>query len=402
MANKYEELQLELQDTANVVKEVSQGKRIGYYKLRGLLGRGGFSEVKLGIHCLLEEKVAVKIMDKGKLGGPASLKMVKREMAIMERLSHPNIVTLFEMIETLDKFYCIMEYIGGGPLDSYITRKRVNGKSIITEDEARFFFIQILDAVTHMHFKGIYHRDLKNENILLIEEDKTIRVADFGISSQCSEDELLEEYSGTPPCMPPEVHQHVPYRAAAMDVWTLGVLLYHLVDGNFPFNGHNAKEVKTAIVALDYYMPPEFSTDLQNLLRDILVANPDKRISMEGIWTHPWMKGVDDRCQRDPYRSHNNVVKEKLLKLGVPEEEVVDVIEHGANRSPKDSFTGTFRILVQQLESEQVGKAANARGPRFSIAPRQYEEPEEEVPEKIILEKTESELRREKCCCTIL
>lgn len=366
MTNPYEKLQNELQDTSTIVKEVSEGKRIGYYKLRGVLGKGSFSEVKLGLHILLNEKVAVKVVEKGKHGCQTTLDMMRQEVSVMEKMSHPNIMSLFEVIETLDKFYCVMEYVEGGSLQDYIARKTKNGKSTIAEDSARFFVLQIAEAVQHMHNLGIYHRDLKNENILLA-SDKTIRIADFGIST-CNT-EILTDYCGTPPCMPPEIFKRIPYFGAPFDIWTLGVLMYQLVDGHMPFLARNFEALKTMVMNVEYKIPDTFSDELRDLIEKILVENPEDRLTIDDIQLHPWLTGTDnDTTFKEAGKVSDAPVKDKLLELGIPDDAVSEVaVKEYSRVGPRDSIIGTYRIVLHNIQSDNLHSIAYNKGPRFSI-----------------------------------
>uniref|UniRef100_A0A914Y765 non-specific serine/threonine protein kinase n=1 Tax=Panagrolaimus superbus TaxID=310955 RepID=A0A914Y765_9BILA len=140
----YEKTKLQLEEDEGVQREISLGKRIGFYRLGKELGAGNFSKVKLGVHCLTKEKVAVKIMDKSKMDQKAQ-RLLSREIASMELLHHPNVIRLFEVIETLSKVYLMMEYAAGGELYTYVHE---NGK--LTEETAKPIFAQLVSAVAHL------------------------------------------------------------------------------------------------------------------------------------------------------------------------------------------------------------------------------------------------------------
>ncbi|XP_014676706.1 PREDICTED: maternal embryonic leucine zipper kinase-like, partial [Priapulus caudatus] len=148
----------------------------GLYTLHETIGTGGFAKVKLGVHCLTGERVAVKIMDKKSLGH--DLPRVKLEIAAMKELHHQHICRLYQVIETDEKIFMMLEYCPGGELFDYIV-----SKDRLKENEARFFLRQIISALAFIHDVGYAHRDLKPENLLL-DEDQNLKLIDFGLCAK--------------------------------------------------------------------------------------------------------------------------------------------------------------------------------------------------------------------------
>ncbi len=142
------------------------------------IGEGTFGKVKLAIHKLTQEKVAIKILEKKKINNEKDLERIKKEIKYLKMLNHPNIVKIYEIIENENNFYISMEYVSGGELFNYIVKnKRVN------EIEASFFYSQIIHIIKEIHKHKICHRDLKPENLLLT-PNKTIKLIDFGLSNE--------------------------------------------------------------------------------------------------------------------------------------------------------------------------------------------------------------------------
>ncbi|TDH04577.1 hypothetical protein EPR50_G00134200 [Perca flavescens] len=207
---------------------------IGNYRLLKTIGKGNFAKVKLARHILTGKEVAIKIIDKTQLN-PTSLQKLFREVRIMKGLNHPNIVQLFEVIETDKTLYLIMEYASGGEVFDYLVS---HGR--MKEVEARAKFRQIVSAVHYCHTKNIVHRDLKAENLLL-DADANIKIADFGFSNEFTLGNKLDTFCGSPPYAAPELFQGKKYDGPEVDVWSLGVILYTLVSGSLPFDGQNLK-----------------------------------------------------------------------------------------------------------------------------------------------------------------
>ncbi|XP_060102500.1 serine/threonine-protein kinase MARK1 isoform X3 [Heteronotia binoei] len=267
---------------------------IGNYRLLKTIGKGNFAKVKLARHVLTGREVAVKIIDKTQLN-PTSLQKLFREVRIMKILNHPNIVKLFEVIETEKTLYLVMEYASGGEVFDYLV---AHGR--MKEKEARAKFRQIVSAVQYCHQKCIVHRDLKAENLLL-DGDMNIKIADFGFSNEFTIGNKLDTFCGSPPYAAPELFQGKKYDGPEVDVWSLGVILYTLVSGSLPFDGQNLKELRERVLRGKYRIPFYMSTDCENLLKKLLVLNPVKRGSLEQIMKDRWMNVGHEEEELKPY-----------------------------------------------------------------------------------------------------
>ncbi|KAJ8922438.1 hypothetical protein NQ315_004385 [Exocentrus adspersus] len=255
---------------------------IGKYKLLKTIGKGNFAKVKLAKHVPTGKEVAIKIIDKTQLT-PGSLQKLFREVRIMKMLDHPNIVKLFQVIETEKTLYLVMEYASGGEVFDYLV---LHGR--MKEKEARSKFRQIVSAVQYCHQKRIIHRDLKAENLLL-DSEMNIKIADFGFSNEFTPGNKLDTFCGSPPYAAPELFQGKKYDGPEVDVWSLGVILYTLVSGSLPFDGSTLRELRERVLRGKYRIPFYMSTDCENLLKKFLVLNPAKRASLETIMKDKWM-----------------------------------------------------------------------------------------------------------------
>ncbi|XP_076244449.1 serine/threonine-protein kinase MARK2 isoform X3 [Calliopsis andreniformis] len=272
----------------------SEEPHIGKYKLLKTIGKGNFAKVKLAKHLPTGKEVAIKIIDKTQLN-PNSLQKLFREVRIMKMLDHPNIVKLFQVIETEKTLYLVMEYASGGEVFDYLV---LHGR--MKEKEARAKFRQIVSAVQYCHQKKIIHRDLKAENLLL-DSEMNIKIADFGFSNEFTPGNKLDTFCGSPPYAAPELFQGKKYDGPEVDVWSLGVILYTLVSGSLPFDGSTLRELRERVLRGKYRIPFYMSTDCEHLLKKFLVLNPAKRASLETIMKDKWMNMGYDDDELKPY-----------------------------------------------------------------------------------------------------
>ncbi|XP_063002234.1 serine/threonine-protein kinase MARK2 isoform X6 [Elgaria multicarinata webbii] len=295
---------------------------IGNYRLLKTIGKGNFAKVKLARHVLTGKEVAVKIIDKTQLNS-SSLQKLFREVRIMKVLNHPNIVKLFEVIETDKTLYLVMEYASGGEVFDYLV---AHGR--MKEKEARAKFRQIVSAVQYCHQKFIVHRDLKAENLLL-DADMNIKIADFGFSNEFTFGNKLDTFCGSPPYAAPELFQGKKYDGPEVDVWSLGVILYTLVSGSLPFDGQNLKELRERVLRGKYRIPFYMSTDCENLLKKFLILNPSKRGTLEQIMKDRWMNVGHEDDELKPYLEPLPDYKdprrtELMISMGYTREEIQD------------------------------------------------------------------------------
>ncbi|KAF2919869.1 hypothetical protein DAI22_08g167401 [Oryza sativa Japonica Group] len=208
----------------------------GRYEMGRVLGHGNFGRVHVARDLRTGRSVAVKVVAKEKVVRAGMMEQIKREIAVMKRVSHPNIVELHEVMATRSKIYLALELVRGGELFGRIVRL---GR--VREDAARHYFRQLVSAVDFCHSRGVYHRDLKPENLLL-DEAGNLKVVDFGLSALADHaraDGLLHTLCGTPGYAAPEVLRDKGYDGAKADLWSCGVILYVLLAGSLPFPDDN-------------------------------------------------------------------------------------------------------------------------------------------------------------------
>ncbi|KAK1333040.1 hypothetical protein QTO34_006573 [Cnephaeus nilssonii] len=176
-----------------------------------------------------------------------------------------------------------MEHVREGDL-----REHLESHGPLSERQARAAFRQVVSALQYCHRRGIAHRDLKPDNILL-DEDGTVKLADFGFGRRVSDDSKLSTFCGTFYYMAPEVLRQEPYDGRKADVWSLGVTLYRTVTGTVPFQGQSLAKIKRQVLAGQFEAPPRMSREGKQLLRWLLTVDPSQRPTLDEVMQHPWL-----------------------------------------------------------------------------------------------------------------
>ncbi|TKY60156.1 Serine/threonine-protein kinase SRK2A [Spatholobus suberectus] len=256
-----------------------------YEAVEEKIGVGRFSVVRLMRHKETKDLVAVKYLPRGhKIND-----RVAREIINHRSLRHPNIVRFKEVALTTTHLAIVMEYAAGGELFERVCR------GAIQEDEARYFFQQLISGVSYFHDMAICHRDLKLENTILDgSPDHCLKICDFGYSKSCLLHSRPNSMIGTPAYIAPEILSEKDYDGKLADVWSCGVILYTMLVGALPFEDkedrQNLQKTIKRVMAVQYKFPDKvcISQDSKNLISRIFVANPAMRITMKEIKSHPW------------------------------------------------------------------------------------------------------------------
>uniref|UniRef100_A0A665UPQ0 Si:ch211-255p10.4 n=1 Tax=Echeneis naucrates TaxID=173247 RepID=A0A665UPQ0_ECHNA len=303
----------------SATKELSlsqSAQYVGPYRLEKTLGKGQTGLVKLGVHCITGQKVAIKIVNREKLSESVLMK-VEREIAILKLIEHPHVLKLHDVYENNKYLYLVLEHVSGGELFDYLVKK---GR--LTPKEARKFFRQIISALDFCHSHSICHRDLKPENLLL-DEKNNIRIADFGMASLQVGDSLLETSCGSPHYACPEVIRGEKYDGRRADVWSCGVILFALLVGALPFDHDNLRQLLEKVKSGVFHMPHFIPPDCQSLLKGMIEVNPEKRLTLEAIQKHAWYQGGrNEPCPEQP--PPRRVCVRRILSLTELDPDVLD------------------------------------------------------------------------------
>ncbi|XP_068594472.1 serine/threonine-protein kinase NIM1 [Brachionichthys hirsutus] len=359
-----ERLNLDMCQDERVVRELTVGRRIGFYKIRGEIGCGNFSHVKLGIHALTKDKVAIKILDKTKLDQKTQ-RLLSREISSMEKLHHPNIIRLYEVVETLSRLHLVMELASGGELYTKITTE---GK--LSDAESKTVFAQVLSAVKHMHENNIIHRDLKAENVFYTSRS-CVKVGDFGFSTPSRRSETLSTFCGSPPYAAPELFRDEHYVGIFVDIWALGVMLFFMVTCTMPFRADTVPKLKRCILEGAFNLPSWVPEACQRLIRGILQAIPSDRFTVEQMIGCEWLLPVDFPRAMEPFKLDPSYLAEsEPSELGEEDMEVKASLEtlgitpeHILNNQGKDcrsSITGVYRILLHRAHKRRTVESGTA------------------------------------------
>ncbi|GAB4822230.1 hypothetical protein N2152v2_009276 [Parachlorella kessleri] len=355
-------------DFAQYVDEPFKGfpdaeNQVQGYVLGPVLGKGGFCSVRKALHELTGRTVACKIIEKSRLKDPKDRDRVDRECRVMRNLSnHVAIIRMYEACETPDYVYIMMEHCTRGSLLEYVRDKKK-----LPEEEAVVTLQQLLLALQFCHRKDVVHRDIKLENIL-IDGEGNMKLIDFGLCGYYVAGKRLRCHCGSPSYAAPEIVARKDYLGPPVDVWSLGIVLFAMLAGYLPFHAKEKKQLSEKILSGVYKPASWMCPEAADLLSRMLTLDPDQRITLEGVWAHPWVArarrweppGVGSgrvyRSLTDPTSGSvvpDEAVMEQLASAGLD----VVAVRRALRMREANSLTATYS-LMQEAGLEQVKQAA--------------------------------------------
>ncbi|GAA5901739.1 hypothetical protein JCM6882_006054 [Rhodosporidiobolus microsporus] len=374
---------------AKVKGEREEPSMVGPWRIGRTVGEGASGRVKLAKHKVTGQYAAVKIVPKPRRSNQEKadkmLLGIEREIVIMKLIEHPNVLRLMDVWETGSELYLIMEYVEGGELFDYLV-----SKGRLHADEARHYFQQIISGVDYCHRFNICHRDLKPENLLL-DSEKNIKIADFGMAALERGGKLLETSCGSPHYASPEIVAGLNYHGSSSDIWSCGIILFALLNGNLPFDHSDIRTLLSLVKKGQFRMPPELPADAQDLIRRMLIVDPERRITMEEIRRHPWVtrkpprliyglapppppnvhqiaRPVGSRDEIDPEILSNL----KTLWQGTGEDEIVRELLSPEKTWEKVFYCLLYKYRTRSLENFNMDEEEIRSKPRRTAEKRQH------------------------------
>ena len=321
---------------------------ISQYQIKGKIGEGMFGKVKLGVHSLTNEKVAIKIFDKGKIKNEKEAEYIEREISILKKLNHYNTIKLYNIIQNGNFIFLIQEYVPNGELLHFFENSEINLK----ENEICKIYQQIISGIEYLHEVGIAHRDLKLENILL-NYKRDIKIIDFGLSNKYNKEneELLQSSCGSPCYAAPEMIKGIKYHGIDTDIWSSGIILYLMLCKSFPFNDKNNSKLYQKILGGKFNLPNYLSNDAKDLICKLLKVNPSERIKINEIKKHPWFNLINPKNNYYYGIDTNKIIMpideeiiDEMTKMGIEQNLIVDNIL----RNYFNNITTIYNLLLQK------------------------------------------------------
>ncbi|OQU90517.1 hypothetical protein SORBI_3002G424500 [Sorghum bicolor] len=348
-------------------------RRVGKYELGRTIGEGTFAKVRIAKNLDNGDHVAVKILDKAKVHKNRLAEQIRREICTMKLIQHPNVVRLYEVMGSKTRIYIVLEFVMGGELHDIIA---TSGR--LKEEEARRYFQQLINAVDYCHSRGVYHRDLKLENLLL-DVAGNLKISDFGLSAlsdQVKNDGLLHTTCGTPNYVSPEVIDDKGYDGALADLWSCGVILFVLLAGCLPFEDDNIASLYKKISEAQFTCPSWFSAGAKRLINRILDPNPSTEhhvteemegqpASMNAFELISMNKGLN---LDNFFESDKKYKRETRFTSQCPPKEIIDRIEEAAKPLGFDIQKKNYKMLMENPKAGRKGNL-NVETEVFQVAP---------------------------------
>lgn len=321
------------------------------YKLKDVVGSGSYGNVFRAVHKVTGVEVAVKMIPKNVLTKAEAKMHYDNEASIVEELNHPLVSQVFEVIDGPAATCIVSEYAPNGDLLQFL-----NETEKTSEEDAQRLFKQILCTVKYIHSMGIAHRDLKPENILL-DKNNNIRVIDFGFAKRFgTEGNVFESRCGSPAYVAPEIITGKRY-SSAVDIWSMGVILYAFVTETLPFVGDSIEQQLRQVAYSEPEYPTTLSPDLRDLLKGMLQKDPNKRLTISQIEENRWVKSGRGETVITSIRNYNHEIDhtiiDKLRELGVD----TFGLEHMIRTNAKSDAVVAYKILNREKICDTMGRA---------------------------------------------
>eukprot|EP00128_Syssomonas_multiformis_P008671 Colp12_sorted_trinity150504_noHs@21531 len=329
------------------------------YITETLLGKGAFGKVFLARHIPTGRYVAVKCYSKSKMkASKYIMKNMYREAKLMRHLDCPHILPLYDTFETKEHYGLIVKHATNGKLFKYI-----KSKGHLDEEETRVFAAQLVTVLAYLHARKIAHRDIKIDNLLL-DENNNLQLCDFGLSSQFDGHNPLATHCGTSSYAPPEILERGEYYGPEIDIWSLGVCVYAMLTGSYPFRMDDPLEtVLQRMKKGEFAISDSWSPDTVDFLKKTLCADGSERATAQALVTHPFIRAARGQVLREkPTKEKRLEAIERVCQHGYSKEAVNEIV---LNRTPSKAFTFYCLVLdVLLSDSASSDKLSSGMKPR--------------------------------------
>ncbi|XP_039758991.1 serine/threonine-protein kinase MARK2-like [Pararge aegeria] len=357
----------------SITRSKGQVYSVGNYLMTGkVLGKGHFARVEEATHRVIGKKVAIKIIDLTCIKEEYARRNLHREPRVMAKLRHPCIAALYETMMHGPRLYVVMEAAGGGDLCSHVLQARGSARGL-PEPRARALAAQLVSAVRHMHCRGVVHRDLKMENIMLDSTKQFIKIVDFGLSNVWSAGGALRTPCGSLEYAAPELFVDGRRYGPEVDLWSIGVIVYGMVTGGLPFAGQGvagaagaggagegaSRPQLRAAIARGFTRKQRFalashSAECKTFIQQLLEPKVELRMKIEDAALHRWIKRPGMKMKTHPLvaldpKTNREIYRELSERCGQP---VMDVVAH-IKADPFGSVAGMYNIKshLHQLQA---------------------------------------------------
>ncbi|XP_034835039.1 serine/threonine-protein kinase MARK2-like [Maniola hyperantus] len=378
----------------SITRSKGQVSSVGNYLMTGkVLGKGHFARVEEATHRIIGKKVAIKIIDLTCIKEEYARRNLHREPRVMAKLRHPCIAALYETMMHGPRLYVVMEAAGGGDLCALVLAARGSARGL-PEPRARVLAAQLVSAVRHMHCRGVVHRDLKMENIMLDSTKQFIKIVDFGLSNLWSAGGALRTPCGSLEYAAPELFVDGRRYGPEVDLWSIGVIVYGMVTGGLPFAGHgsggatggaaggtgagegvSSRPQLRAAIARGFTRKQRaalacVSVECKIFIQQLIEPKVELRMKIEEAARHRWIKRPGMRMKTHPLlalepNANREIYRELSELSGQP---VMDVVAH-IKADPFGAIAGMYNIKshLHQLQAStgvELLWSANAQEPR--------------------------------------
>ena len=369
------------------------------------LGKGAFGEVYLTSRQGSKQKYATKKIDKKYVSRPKAKKYLDNEIKILKEVDHPNIIKLYEVKETTQFFYLIMELCNGGSLADRLEEYIKKNKKPFPEETVQYLMKQIMSAINYLHSRNILHRDIKLDNILVNfdnDEDKRnnnvlkakVKIIDFGFARHLAPAQLAYSTLGSPVNMDPGIlrklnkmdNQNEYGYDEKADIWSLGTICYEMLIGKSTFDANSMRDLVRKVESGNYYLPTTLSKEAVSFLNGMLQYDSKKRLSANQLYNHKFLKKPYSELTKINLKEASKNIIDSQLKINSKNNQSIWVIfETNEEDGDLDDISPMVEMPInhQQQQNVEMQKINNDNENKFNM-PGLGKDDGEKIDEKVM------------------